>query len=267
MANVSIDYDSIRDLINGQILALINSDPQTFGNVSLFVENERQFTKRKDVLLTNSVYVVLSYGDSSVNFGQSVLPVTIKIISEKNSLDLSQKLFSAYVSAYNLVRTGSTMQVYQTPRVMSAMNEIGNGFRAYMAMESVFVIGGSLSDPITSIQFLNGASYEEIPLLSFSDSYANSLAPQPLPGSGGFAKSVSSFASYSFSISTYLTSSAFCGAVNNCKYADGHENDSFVFKLSQISGAGFTGRSFKCVSVITKQNIGENPIISVTFTL
>ena len=259
--NITIDYEAILEKIQGQLIACRNSDP-SFGGIDMKVENERQFTVEKE-MKPNTIYIVLHYGESSVNFGQLILPVDFRIISEKNKIELVQKLFLLYTSTYNLKRAGTFAQFYSTPVVDNAFVEIKNGWRATLSFAGAFVIGASESDYVKELDY-NG---EPIDFLSFSESYKNDLRPQPLPNGGGFARSVSGFATHTFSITTYLTTSAFCKKLNDQRYKDNMEDTTYNFTLKLNGGVAFTNRAYKCLSIEIGQKIGDSTIVSAVFTL
>lgn len=270
MSNVSVDYGKILQMVTSQLLSVKNGS-EAYSGISLFVENERQFTRMKSIS-PNSVHAVVKYGNSAVNFGQSVIPAWIEVVSEKNSIEAAQSLFSEYVVAFNLKRSGNILQVYQTPRVSSSFNEIGNGFRATLEIEAVFVTSGEDGDGLESLEYSYvdpkyGKETESVPILSFSDGLTVDLRPQPIPDERGFAKSVAGFSSYTFSITTYLTKSRLCSDLNEAKYSGDLENKSYEFSLSFSSGRKFSNRAFKLSRTTMKQDIGENATISATFSL
>ena len=260
-SNITIDYEAILEKIHGQLIACRNSDP-SFARIELVVENERQFTIEQE-MKPNTIYVVIHYGESSVNFGQLILPVNFDIISERNKIELVQKLFLLYTTAYNLKRNGNLAQFYSTPVVENAFVEIKNGWRANLSFSGAFIVGASNSDYVKELDY-NG---DPIDILSFNESYKNDLRPQPTPDGGGFAHSVSGFATHSFSITTYLTTSAFCKKLNDQRYNDNMEDTTYSFTLVLNSGTAFTNRAYKCLSIEIGQKIGDSTIVSVAFSL
>lgn len=259
--NITIDYEEIVEKIQGQLIACRNSDP-SFANIELVVENERQFTIEQE-MKPNTIYVVLHYGESSVNFGQLILPVDFRIISERNKIELVQRLFLLYTSTYNLKRAGTLAQFYSTPVVENAFVEVKNGWRASLSFAGAFIVGASESDYVKELDYEG----EPIDFLSFNESYKNDLRPQPIPNGGGFARSVSGFASHAFTITTYLTTSKFCKKLNDQRYKDDMEDTTYSFTLKLNSGTAFTDRKYKCLSIEVGQKIGDSTIVNVAFSL
>lgn len=259
--NMTVDYEYLVEKITGQLLACRNSDP-AYSGIELKVENERQFAIEKE-MKPNTIYVVLHYGEASVNFGQVILPIDFKIVSERNKIELSQALFALFVSTYNMKRSGTMAQFYTTPTVEEAFVEIKNGWRASLSFAGAFLIGSSESDYVLELDYEG----EAIDFLTFAESYKNDLRPQPTPNGGGYARSVSGFATHAFTISTYMTTSAFCKKLNAQRYSDDTENTTYKFTLKLNSGTAFTDREYKCLSIDVSQKIGDSTIITVAFSL
>lgn len=264
MANVKIDYAEIEEMIEGQIIALRNSEPN-FSALNFLVENERQFTiekKRKP----NTIYIVIHYESASTNSGMSTLPVTLRIISEANRIEMSYSFFSAFVSSYTTKRNGRILQVWGTPTMTKAFNDIANDWRASMTISGVLVVGSSQSVNVKSLSIYDGTNDEEIELLSYDEEFTNHLSPQAFSNDGGRTKSVSDFGTLTFSMSTYMNDGALCSKLNKLRYEEGHENDDFFFTMTLTNGEGFTRRKFKCAGINMSQKIGDNTLIVATFT-
>lgn len=261
MSNINIDYEAIVEKITGQLLACRNSDP-IFKPLELKVENERQFAVEEE-MKPNTIYVVLHYGESSTNFGQLILPVDFRILSEKNKIELVQKLFLVYTSTYNMNRSGTIAQFYTTPVVDSAFTEVKSGYRASLSFSGAFLIGTASGDYVAEIDY----DGEPIEFLDYREGYRNDLRPQPYPDGKGFALSVSGYATHTFTVTTYLTTSKFCKKLNDLRYGENNEDTSFSFTLKLYSGSGFTNRKYHCMSIDVGQKIGETTLVTASFSL
>lgn len=259
--NMTIDYEAIVEKITGQLLACRNSDP-IYEPLQLKVENERQFAVEKE-MTANTIYVVLHYGEASVNFGQVILPIDFKVISERNKIELVQSLLSLYVSTYNLKRSGTMAQFYTTPVVDEALIEVKSGWRASISIAGAFLVGSSASDFVEELDYEG----EAIDFLTYAESYKNDLRPQPTPDGGGYAKSVSGFATHAFTITTYMTTSAFCTKLNAQRYQDNKEDTQYKFTLKLHSGTAYTNRVYRCLSIDVSQKIGDSTILTLAFSL
>jgi len=262
--NVSIDYDALTEEIEGQIMSIANSG--AFDGLSVEVDQERQFTRRKGVS-PNVVYMVVSYGPASVTFGQSVLQATVRCMSEQGTFDAARALLSEFASRYNLKTSGNVTELIKTPEVYGPFNEAWEGFRATMGVGMTIIVRSSSANDVKSLRFSYGGKEEEVPLLSFTESYSNDLRPQPLPGSGGWAKSISGFCSYSFAIATYYDTGLLCKALDYLRYGDNANNNDFQFTLELSTGVKYEKKSFKCASVSIKKEVGAVTYITAAFTL
>lgn len=255
MDSVKLDYDAMAERIEAKLLSVAGDTP-------IVVEQERQFLNTK--LDANTVYFVVSFSSAATTFGQSVVEAKLTALSERNTFQDAREMLALLASRYTLKQDGDFLFTIATPRVLDAFTEFGNGFRASLETTITIVVNSSDFESVASLYFQN----EEVPLLSFRESYTNSLRPQPLPSQGGFAKSESGFATYSFSISTYYKKSDLCERLDLLRYGSDNENLSFDFTLSmRNAGEVFSGKSFKCASVSLSQDAGDAAYITATFTL
>lgn len=267
--NTALNYDELSLLIQRQLVAL-------FGNVEgyqLFVEQEREFTKEVE-LHPNGIYIVISFGTASTNFGQSEIPVFLECVSEENSFIVARDLLSSFVVTFNNSRNGSVYQQWESPTLNSKFNEVGKGFRSMLYVSGSMSIGAQINiNDIAKIYWKNGDDYEEIQFLSFNEGYQASLQPQVYPDQNGFAKSQAEYATYTISFSTFPLTGEFFQKINEVKYSGGHENDSFTLKLVMVENDtgspdddGYEIEDMRLLSANMVKNLGENATIALVFT-
>lgn len=255
MDSLKLDYDAMAERIEAKLLSVA-------GDIPIVVEQERQFLNVN--LDPSTVYFVISFSAAATTFGQCVVEAKLTAISERNAFQDAREMLALLAAKYTLKQDGDFLFTISTPRVLDAFTEFGNGFRASLETTITIVVNASDFESIATLYYKE----EEIPLLSFRETYTNSLRPQPLPSQDGFAKSVSGFASYSFSISTYYMKSGLCDALNDLRYGKNGENTTFYFTLAlRNAGKVFTDREFKCASVSISQDAGDAAYITATFTL
>lgn len=260
MDSVKLNYDEMAERIEAKLLTVAGETP-------IVVEQERQFLNQK--LSPDTVYFVISFSSSATTFGQSVVEARLTALSEKNTFQDAREMLALLASKYTLKQDGDYLFTISTPRVLDAFTEFGNGFRASLESSITVVVNSSDFESVTHLYYRNRAGVEsEVPLLSFRENYSNSLRPQPLPGQGGFAKSVSGFATYSFSVSTYYKHGGLCSDLDELRYGVDKENADFSFTL-QMRNAGkvFVDKKFKCANVSVSQDAGDAAYIAATFTL
>lgn len=136
-----INYSDALFLIRNELMQILQDNYDIYGHLKIYISNEQEFIKLKQQM-PNAIYIVLRYGAASVNFGQSVLPITITAIAEQNKIDLVQKLFADFASTYNLTRSddNTMQQIYQTPAVTSNFNQVYEGFRSVMYVSGYLVV-------------------------------------------------------------------------------------------------------------------------------
>ena len=272
MANVALDFDSLFSGIAQQFEFVKNNAlAPGLDGFGLVIEQERQFAKRKDYS-PKTIYLIVSFGNASLNFGQSVLPVSVTCISEENSFSASRDLMMAFATAYNLNSNGGVIQVWNAPTVTSRFNEVASGFRATLSMIGSFVVSGSTGDGVKKIEWYDGDDPIGISILSFRDSFQNSIAPQPFPDSNGFARSVSHFATYTLTFTTYMGSSSsgpqapFFLLMKRIKYLGNMEDTAFKFRITYDDGTEYVVDNMRVVSITYAQNLGANGSMEVSFS-
>lgn len=141
MANgTSIDYNNILNTIKTELYEIINGD-SFYANHDFLVTLEQQFIKTRQ-MQPNRIYIVVKISSASVNYGQTVLPVTIQVVSEQNMLFTAQKLLFDFVSRFNLARSTdqTTQQIWESPVVSTNFEQMFEGFRSVLYVSGTLVI-------------------------------------------------------------------------------------------------------------------------------
>ena len=258
MDSLKLDYDAMAERIEAKLLSVAGDTP-------IVVEQERQFLNTR--LDPSTIYFVVSFSSAATTFGQCVVEAKLTALSEKGTFQAAREMLALLASKYTLKQDGDFMFTISTPRVLDAFTEFGNGFRASLETTISIVVNAKDFDSVVKLAFIRADESEEVPLLSYRETYTNSLRPQPLPSQGGFAKSVSGFATFSFSISTYYKQSNLCSCLDSLRYDTDNEDTDFKFSLWLKSGCAFQKRVFKCASVSVSQDVGDAAYITATFTL
>ncbi len=255
MDSLKLDYDAMAERIEAKLLTVAGDTP-------IVVEQERQFLNTK--LDPSTIYFVVSFSSAATTFGQCVVEAKLTAISERNAFQAAREMLALLASKYTLKQDGDFLFTISTPRVLDAFTDFGNGFQTSLETTITIVVNASDFESVGTLYYEG----EEVPILSFADTYTNSLRPQPLPSQDGFAKSVSGFASYSFSISTFMKAGGLCKAINNQKYGKNSEDTSYYFTLElKKTGKVFEDKEFKLASATTRQEAGDACYITATFTL
>ena len=135
-----IDYNDILNQIKTELYSIINDD-SFYANHDFLITLEQQFIKTRQ-MQPNRIYIVVKINSASVNYGQTILPVTIQVISEQNMLFTAQKLLFDFVEKYNLSRSAdqTTQQIWQSPVVSTNFEQMFEGFRSVLYVSGTLVI-------------------------------------------------------------------------------------------------------------------------------
>ena len=269
MSNLNIDYGSILNLIREEMELTRRSD-ERFSEFKLVVEDERLLAKSKD-RSPDTMYIQVKFGAASTNFGQAVLPLSMEVIGINQDVQLTQELLSIFVNTYNRLSVGDIMQFFLTPVVSQNNIPIYEGYRSLFIVSATFVISNKFIT-INELKYKTGDDeYETVEVIGYNDSVEAALNPQPYPDGKGRTKSYGSYQTFAFSITTYPDSNKqLIKDLWAWKYdfSKSHANDTFIFSCTfKNTTTSFTDKEFKCKSVDSVEKIGEQPLITITFTL
>lgn len=139
----NIDYDNIISVIKEQFEEIVNHDVHFYEDYNIVIAKEQLIDKKtSEQLRPNTIFIVVRFSPVTINFGLSVLPITITAISEQNNIDVCQRLLLDYAQVYNLERTDDKkiQQIYESPTVTSNFNIVYSGFRSILYVSGTLVI-------------------------------------------------------------------------------------------------------------------------------
>lgn len=264
--NTKINYQNITDLIFTEFSTIINNNPK-YKDITLFVDNEQEFIHREKIDNPQSLYVVVKFGEATVNFGSSILPITLLVFGLGNKIALTQELLNEFVNSFNLNLSNGIQQIYMSPNAIQHFIEASDDFRSLFSIGGTILIGSNISR-LESLIYTNDKGVEEsIQVLSYDDETVQNVNPQPYSGTFGKTKSYVNFQTFTFSITTYPIDSNLVNDVMRVKYKEDNINRDFKIDLSFTNGITMKGFSFKLSNSKYINKIGETPIITMTFTL
>lgn len=138
-----INTKNILNIISNQIADIINDDEQHYyDDLHISIKEEQMFVGSDDSEKPNTIYIVVSFLPASIDYGQTAIPITFRIISEQNNLERTRTLFNEYASRYNLIwnEEKTMQQTYEIPSVMSNFNEVYEGFRTVLTMPGAILL-------------------------------------------------------------------------------------------------------------------------------
>ena len=275
---MNINYKQIVDIIKQQLLSIIDNDIY-YHEIKLVVTTERQFLKlhQENKINVKYIYAVVQFQRATLNYGVSVLPLTINFLSENNKIEICQTLLLTYAQTYNLVRVAddTILQSYTTPTIVDAFGEVGSGFRAYMSLSGTFVLSG-LTNGIKEVYYIDeDTSIDPIKInfITYQHSYQAQLDPQVFFNSENMTRSVVKCGTFTFAVSAYNLDDVFYNKIldingffnDDVSQRNVSVNKTFNLKLVMKNGKTKNG-IFKLVSNTLSNDIGTLPTIALVFS-
>lgn len=259
--------DDLLELIKKQIYYTMQDDEEYYQGYKVVITNELQYNKIREKE-RNTLYMVVRFLPASLNFGQKLLPITITAISERYSIKVCQRLLMDFAEKYNLyVNEDSTIQqVYTSPSVTSNFNELFDGFRSVLTMSGTYLVTENANPYHLEYQKDDG-SWEEVPAITLSLSFDNSLDTQPFFNTSNFTQSKAKFGTITINLSVYLTNNEMSLKALKIAYKKLSIDTGFAFKIKHLNELEFVGENFKLVNMTTQKNVGELQMVVLTFTL
>lgn len=277
--------DKIMNIIKDQFIQVMSSDPNYYKQYNIILSNEQQYIKTKDRNV-NSIYIVIKFIPGSINFGQNIIPININALGEGNKIEVCQRLLLEFAQQFNLGdpidipsneswdnNTYIIKQVYTQPQIMSNFNQTWNEFRSLFYMTGTFLLGKN-SVPITKITYYeneNDAEGENIDFINSSWDFSVQLDSQAFYGTDSRTTSKSKIATLTFGIVSYLTSNKLCNKIKGMAWniksqAQKGIKEVFYLTVTFADGSIAEKMKFSLASASCPQNLGEFPLISMTFT-
>lgn len=273
--------DKIMDIIKQQFVAIMNGDPEFYGQYKIILSNEQQYVKAKD-RDPDAIYITVKFLAGPPNFGQLLIPVNFNALGEANKLEVCQRLLFEYAQTFNLGEpvnfTESSdnyivKQVYTQPQVMSNFNETWNEFRSLFFMSGTFLIGKN-SLPITKIEYFDSASATsgtEVSFINASWDFTIQLDSQAFFGTNSRTNSKSRIGTLGLNIAAYFMSNPLCNKIRGIAFDDLVEapdgiKTKFYLTITFADGKVKEKMAFSLVNASTVQNMGEFPLLSMSFT-
>lgn len=189
----------------------INYLRQELNSDDVVVLPEQMFAKYGD-LEPQTIYVVVKYLASSIEFGAETQPIQLLILSEQNGLEKAKTLFDSFTVTHNWISgifDGTFVkQQYSSPVVLSNYNEISHGYRSVLYVSATLYLMENVAD-ITEFK-IKGISVKP-----FNTTWSYQMSGNTQAISGDLiASTVKNIATFSLSLSipllkTYISEDGF----------------------------------------------------------
>lgn len=145
---MSIDTKNILNTISNQLANIVLDNQEYYDGLEIEIEEEQMFVGEKEYNSPNTVYVIVSFLPAKIDYEQTAIPITIRVVCEQNSFERTRNLFNDYAYKYNLYwNEDKTMQqVYELPSVLSNFNEVYEGFRTTLTMPGAILLAENGND-------------------------------------------------------------------------------------------------------------------------
>lgn len=277
------NFEDIMDIIEKQLKNIFEYNPDFYGDYDYILKNEQMFVKDINRKEPGNIYIVVKFLPAQINYGQNIIPFTITAVAEQNKFEVCQRLLMEYAQAFNL-RPSQYLnkekkiyyynQSYEAPSVMSNFNEVYSGYRSLLTLTGEFLVSSNATME-ELYYYPNGPEGEAILIetLAYSESYDASLDTQPYTNKQNFTDSIVKFGSNSFNITIYLMNDKLCNKILKIKYRLEHVDTPFYFGVKYNNQDEIVGEEnakpfiykYKLVNASNSRNIGEMPVISLTF--
>ena len=210
-----INYAEIIEIIKEGIFYVIDNDEMgAYDNLNILISNEQFFIRQREEgkLSPNTIYIVVKFSPAAVDYGVTVLPVTILVMSEQNRCELCQRLLQDFTTMANMEMNSSStiQQFYESPAVTSNFNELFEGFRSVLNVSSTFVISAS-ANPFT-LEWYNPAEDENHAVIGWQEVYFINgnlgsnyqTNPKLFYTTNDFTRSITTMGTVTFNISSVL---------------------------------------------------------------
>lgn len=277
-----INQDEIVKTIQNQFYDLIYSDStltSLMKNYKINIDNEQSFLKGKIENVPNMIYMAIRFGGATFQYEQTAYPFTIIAMSEQNSINVCQRLLSAFAEKYNLnvSEDNQIRQYYVLPTDVENFNEVYNGYRSVFTMSGTFLIceGARVGELIYIQDDGTEWNVERLSKLANSDIqqdtqlfYEHSQNKgQTTKAFVDYGESISTFGTNSFNVTCYLKTNEFCDKVLDAYLGlNKGINTKFKFKLDYGNGRTVT-REYRLHNYSENEQIGELTVVSLTFAL
>ena len=274
MKENNIDFVEILQIIQDELLEVMQRDINIYSKYKIVLSSEQQFEndENKDA---HTIYIVVSFGQAEVTFGSAVLSMTMKVLGEKNKLNIARRLLTDFAEGNNLkrIQNGKIQQILNSPSVSSNFNIVRNGFRSLLILNGSFIISEHANNYLINYYYEEDGveKKEEVQVLQSGFGMDANLDTQAFYYRQNFTQSEVKFGSIVFNVSTYLLDNSellnkVVGIItkNTNMYPKG-VNSTFKMGIAFKTGGELID-DFKLVSALSNQTIGEIPLISLTFT-
>lgn len=222
-------------------------DDDVFQNMSIQISTEQAFFKEKS-LKPETIYIIIKYLQSSIEFKQKTQPIQLFALSEANSLDHVKMILDKFSEDNNwrlesVTENNSTTyikQQYSNPVVISNFNEVSYGYRSVVYVSGTLFYLPKVLD-IKNVKITIGNTVYDIEPLNFQINYSMTGNTQQIAGNN-IAQTVKSVATVSISMTLPLYDVGYVTTISSIM--NGTTTGNTTFNIKYNLGESQTAESF-----------------------
>ena len=238
-----------------------------FKDVKIVISEGQNFAKM-DKLTPETIYVVIKYLSSDIQFFAESMPIQILVMSEQNSLDKAQMILNKFTTENNwvVIPAGTTYvkQQYNSPVVLNNYVEVSYGYRSVLYVTGMLYVLKGVMD-VTDLTATIGEN-SPVDIQAISSTIGYTMAGDTQPFSSGYAKTEKSFATFVMTINVPCVTNGFTDTCMGIMNGTVDGNTSFVFNFN-VGSFSFTDFSMKLVGATITTAVNNVPSLQLSFSV
>lgn len=198
-------------------------------NFKFKVTAEQTFADMKD-FDADTIYVVVKYLSSDIQFNAETIPIQVLVLSEQDSLDKVKMILNKFTTDNNwqvIIENGTYVkQQYNSPVVLNNFIEVGRGSRSMLYITGTLFIMENVID-IKKVE-IDDVEYKPI---GTNISYSMSVDTQQMPNNN-IAISTKTVSTFAMTLTIPMIASDFVTEVLNILTEEANGNQNFLVKVT-----------------------------------
>lgn len=250
----------VLELIETNLLRLMADE--FYNGIELVVSKERLVENSRENK-KNRIYVVVQFLESGITAGHTIQPIQLLALTEHNNIVKVEALLRSFAEIYNTkVAEGGITQYYLTPVMISAFNEVYDGYRGVYALNGTLLIAPN-SNPLKYVEVLVGGEFEKVELIGSQLALIVQTSPDTYIGENGFTKAHPIQSTLTLNLTFYMTQSPFCVSLLNMALTGNLQTLTMRLSYNHFT---YGNLIFQVAEINNTNQIGQLPVMSITLT-
>lgn len=267
---MKINEEKILGLIATELNTIILGDT-IYNDYQFEITNELQYVNKKKDEFNKKIFIVIKMLPATLNFGQTLLPIILDVVAEKNKIDITKRLLFAFAETYNLEwnSDNTIKQYYSTPTFLSNFNEIGNGYRSLITMQGTLQISENNNPYTIKYNYTENGTAKKLLIETITSglTYENQLDTQAFFSTSRQTKSRAKVGTFILNFSVYMTNNVFLNKVLDIVLNTESNDFEFSFDIDYKNNKYRHAIPLRLANYTMEQNLGELPVANLSFTI